>query len=483
MHLLAAGVLVGALLPAAPRAAPDDGDTQAQMRRASALEVAGRWAQAREAWERVIDTCPASEEQRLHAVRRLHYLNTRVPPQTDPSQANVWHVYAALFRTLDFTWKNKQGEETHVHIECTNQELDLLKEGLRSFGDLVFEYSRGALRLELVVDVIDEPLTRLSGEESFWIGPWDVKEHIGERCAPGRFDSVFAYAKLSDGGQQKVPAAMFGGTYGGDLGPGGAGWTGIMWYPGWMKGDGEVELHEWLHQVDWAFAHRLGYPDAIVPTSDGGRKVGDEGGDPDWRRRPLEVSWLRFYRHLMSEHITSRMWREARCRLWEGTDHNRGWLVVGPFEYEKGDRRALERHYPRDRVPSGQVHHAQDDFVDLDRLLGPTDYAVAYAIGGIASERPQTVRLCLGYDDAIIASVNGERVYTFDGASAARRDEAIVKISLREGYNTVLLKVLEIEGGWGFYARLGGLDGRGVTGARWVAPEELPEDARLALRE
>lgn len=481
-----AGVACAVCLVAVPLAhaqpAAAELDTTAQIQRARVLEGKQLWAEARQAWERVIDTCPATEEQRLLAVRRLHSLNDRVAPQTDPANANVWRCYVAIFRTLDFSWKDKEGKQQQVHIVCTDEEIDLLKRGFQRFSELVFEYSRGGLRLEYDIDVLDEPLTRLSGEGSFWLGPWDVEKLIQGRWQPGQVDSVFAYAKLSDGGQQKVPAAMFGGTFGGDYGPGDAGWTGIMWYPGWMDGGGEVELHEWLHQVDWAFSQRLGYPDAVVPSSDDGRKVGEEGGDPDYRREPFEANWLRFYRHFMSEHITSRMWQEARCRPWEGTEYNRAWLVLGPFPYDQNDQRALDREYARDLGftgagafagggLTGKLYQAEGDFVDLEQAFGATDYAVAYAYAEIASDRPQKVQLCLGHDDAIIAYLNGERVFRCDGPSPASKDQAKVNVRLRQGTNRVLLKILEITGGWGFYARLGGADGRGVTDARWVVPQ------------
>ena len=45
-------------------------------------------------------------------------------------------------------------------------------------------------------------------------------------------------------------------------------------------------------------------------TSDGGRRDGEEGGDPCYRRQPDETSWMGFYEHLMRHHVTRRMWRE-----------------------------------------------------------------------------------------------------------------------------------------------------------------------------
>jgi hypothetical protein len=101
---------------------------------------------------------------------------------------------------------------------------------------------------------------------------------------------------------------------------GGAGFIMVPWhtnYPFPGEANGEMEVHEWLHQVDWMFANILHYPDAIVPTSDAGRMEGEKraGGDEEYGRRKSETSWMGFYRHIMEDHITRQMWWEATQRL------------------------------------------------------------------------------------------------------------------------------------------------------------------------
>jgi hypothetical protein len=473
------GVVAGWLVCWSSLAVASPSSTDQAIAQAKALEARKRWATAREAWERVIDSYPNTAEQRFEAAAHLKVLNDLVPPNTDPRKANVWRAKAFVFRTLDFRWKPKDSqEEKHVHIETTDEEVELLKQGWQRFGELVFELSRGQLRLEQSVEVIDQPLMRLSGDDSFWLGPWDVEELVRGRYEPGTLDSVFGYVKLSDGKTQQVPAAMFGGTFGGDLGPSGAGWTGIMWYPGWMTGDGEVELHEWLHQVDWAFAARVRLPDELVPSSDEGRMEGEQGGDLDYRRKPEEKNWMSFYRHLMSEHITSRMWQEARCRPWEGVTYARDWLVLGPAKYEGELGPATGKAiWDPSRAPAegekvGDLAwrrwRSETDMVDLDAAFGGADYAVACAFATVRSDREREAYLWFGYDDSIVAYLNGKEVFRFVGPSGASPDQASAKVRLRRGDNTVFLKVADIAGGWGFYARLGDRTGRAVKGVEWV---------------
>jgi len=298
--------------------ASDPMNADAQIARARALEHEFDAAATYAAWERVIDSCSCNAGQMRLAGSRLRALTPLVPRNTDLDEANVWRAKAFICRTLDMSWTPKGAEEEkHVSVTMTDEDVELVVAGFMTFTDLVFRCSRGQLRVKAEVEVIDQPLTRMSGGGPFWLGPWDVEELIDGRYEPGTLDSVFTYVKMGDSKENSAPAAMFGGTYGGDLGPGGAGWTGIMWMPGWLKGDGEVELHEWLHQVDWAFDKRLGYAPGIVPSSDGGRRVGEEGGDKCYRRPPEAGSWLPFYEHIMRDHVTSKMWQEARCRPWE----------------------------------------------------------------------------------------------------------------------------------------------------------------------
>ena len=91
-------------------------------------------------------------------------------------------------------------------------------------------------------------------------------------------------------------------------------------YPFAGETDGEMELHEWLHQVDWMFRHVLHYPEEVVPTSDAGRFEGESrpGGDPEYGRKRAETTWIRFYQHIMEDHITRQMWSEATMRPTQG---------------------------------------------------------------------------------------------------------------------------------------------------------------------
>ena len=90
------------------------------------------------------------------------------------------------------------------------------------------------------------------------------------------------------------------------------------------KRSGEIELHEWLHQIGWMFNALHGYPRGTCPSSDGGRKVGGRwGGDPDYRLPVTAKTWMPYYIHIMQDHVTRRMWRTASLRHVPETAWNR----------------------------------------------------------------------------------------------------------------------------------------------------------------
>lgn len=155
-------------------------------------------------------------------------------------------------------------------------------------------------------------MTSLEGNGPFWLGPRIPLQTFLDFSKGIRYQSIFTYIKFSNG-DQKLARAYWGGTYGGVQGPDGTSISDILQDERDLT-DGEVELHEWLHQIDWMFTAVHGYPQAASVNPDTGRRLGDEGGDPDYKRSPSEINWLGFNRHIMEDHITRRMWKEATMR-------------------------------------------------------------------------------------------------------------------------------------------------------------------------
>lgn len=143
------------------------------------------------------------------------------------------------------------------------------------------------------------------------------------------------------------------------------------------------------------------------------------------------------------------------------------WWVMGPFEAANQDAwdraeapekevdlskevKAGRRTLRWQPVQSGDA----DGIVDFDTLLSPNDYVFAYAFAEVHVTKSREAVLRCGSDDGIRVWVNGELVHTKFVPRGVTVDEATVKIQLKEGKNTILVKVCELGGGWAFHVRL-----------------------------
>jgi hypothetical protein len=96
------------------------------------------------------------------------------------------------------------------------------------------------------------------------------------------------------------------------------------------------------------------------------------------------------------------------------------------------------------------------DVVDLHATFGtePKDNVVAYAYTVIDAERAGAAVLSLGSDDGARVWLNGELVHDVLAARGVRPDDDLMPIELREGRNSLLIKVEQGRGNWGFMARI-----------------------------
>ncbi len=155
-------------------------------------------------------------------------------------------------------------------------------------------------------------------------------------------------------------------------------------------------------------------------------------------------------------------------------DHRwaRDWLVVGPFpnpqrvgtEYSP----ALDSLYAPEGDPdpgrsytlSGgatarwlRVQGDSTGYVRLNPHFQPNDWAAAYAQSFLFSPTAREGLLLLGADDAHQLWVNGEPVSYRQGRNISVADDLEVPVTLQAGWNRILLKVADLDGGWAFHLR------------------------------
>ena len=149
----------------------------------------------------------------------------------------------------------------------------------------------------------------------------------------------------------------------------------------------------------------------------------------------------------------------------------RDWYVIGPFDNPGNDRsraglsavygpeRAIELKKPltgKDRRPVLWKRYSAgaDGFVNLNDALSPHEMAVGYAVGYIHSPAKRDIRIYLGSDDGVRLWLNGRLIADHFILRGAVPDQDTVSAQIREGWNTLLVKIENNLGGWGFYCRI-----------------------------
>ena len=107
--------------------------------------------------------------------------------------------------------------------------------------------------------------------------------------------------------------------------------------------------------------------------------------------------------------------------------------------------------------------------VDLRRLLQPNENVVAYAYTTVKSDRERQAVLLTGSDDTLSAWINGQQVAKKNLWRGAIMDDDRTPVTLKAGVNTVLLKICQGGGAWGFFFRLGDEFGVPLDGVTYAA--------------
>jgi len=145
------------------------------------------------------------------------------------------------------------------------------------------------------------------------------------------------------------------------------------------------------------------------------------------------------------------------------------WHVVGPFPSPhvvgKEISPALDSVLAPERSPdlagryagvNGQSVHwrrvtaGPDGRVRLMRIFQPTDWVLAYGQALVVLAEGGANHAPPGADDGHVLWVNGERVSERQGRHTSEPDDVAIPVRLEAGWNRVLVKVANLDGGWAF---------------------------------
>jgi hypothetical protein len=147
------------------------------------------------------------------------------------------------------------------------------------------------------------------------------------------------------------------------------------------------------------------------------------------------------------------------------------WNLIGPFPNPRDTslhRTGLDAVYPPElhidlggtctgvgghKVKWQQAKTPASGSVDL-YMFDPHELVVVYALAYIYSPRDQVLPLMLGSDDGAKVFLNGKEIHRILTVRVAEPDQDRVRLSLRQGWNSLLLKIENNFGGYNFYARV-----------------------------
>lgn len=149
------------------------------------------------------------------------------------------------------------------------------------------------------------------------------------------------------------------------------------------------------------------------------------------------------------------------------------WEVSGPYTVNgKGARELFDTVLPPEQPDTAGIEWAplhkgigNWDIV-LDETFGGKDDVAAYVRTGVWVPAAQTARLELGSDDAVKAWLNGSLVHANYAERALSPAQDVAKVELKQGWNQLLLEVVDRGGGWAFACRVRQPDGSSIEGLR-----------------
>ena len=147
------------------------------------------------------------------------------------------------------------------------------------------------------------------------------------------------------------------------------------------------------------------------------------------------------------------------------------WLVLTPFDNAQGIGYNTA-YIPEDatQIDTTKKYNGIDEQIRWNRSEDDTlngyislgdnvDWGVAYAFATVTAPDEREVLLKFDSDDQGKIWLNGERIFTHTKAFSAVIDNYTIPVTLKPGKNSILVKVCEEVGGWGFYLRITDTDG------------------------
>ena len=151
-------------------------------------------------------------------------------------------------------------------------------------------------------------------------------------------------------------------------------------------------------------------------------------------------------------------------RVMSASEFITDWWVIGPFD--NSGRKGFDKVFPPEvNVDTTKVYSGKKDqqvkwekyenersgYIDFVKIFPSADEAVGYAYRIIEVENSSNLKIGIGSNDGVKLWVNGQLIHNNKTSRKAEPNQDILDVKLKKGINTILLKVDQLGGGWGFY--------------------------------
>ncbi len=153
---------------------------------------------------------------------------------------------------------------------------------------------------------------------------------------------------------------------------------------------------------------------------------------------------------------------------------------IGPWAYPHKGTDFSTPHPPEQKIDFSKSYEGVDGktswqrgvsrpngYFDFFSKFKTTEHVAAYAVTYIHSDGEVSAKLGFGHDDGIRAWLNGAKIVSNEecgSRTGAAPDQEIAVVTLKKGWNTVLIEITQEVGEWGFYFSISDRDGKPLKG-------------------
>lgn len=143
------------------------------------------------------------------------------------------------------------------------------------------------------------------------------------------------------------------------------------------------------------------------------------------------------------------------------------WWIIGPFE--NSNNQGLETIYaPESEFDVNKIYKGMADqnvkwksytnqesgYIDFTKIFHPSENGVVYVSRIFKMDEDKNLKIGVGSNDGVRMWLNGKLILDHKVLRKAEPNQEILTLPFKKGENSVLIKIDQFGGGWGFYFSL-----------------------------